>query len=97
MAQNKIKIEEEIVEVTGKLPVLPLRDLVIFPHMVMPLVVGRASTLVAVEKAISSDRYIALIAQRDPSTEEPKASDMYRVGVLGRIVQLMKLPNLYLD
>ena len=80
-------------EIPERIPVLPLRDMVIFPHMVLPLVVGRSGTMISVEKAMKKDRLIALIAQKDPGLDEPASSDMYRVGVLGRIAQMMKLPN----
>ncbi len=80
-------------EIPERIPVLPLRDMVIFPHMVLPLVVGRSGTVISVEKAMKKDRLIALIAQKDPSLDEPASSDMFRVGVLGRIAQMMKLPN----
>ncbi|MBM3326242.1 MAG: endopeptidase La [Calditrichaeota bacterium] len=75
------------------LPVLPLRDIVIFPHMVVPLPVGRQSTLKAVEEALNKERFIALVAQKEPQTEDPAPVDMYRVGVIGRIAQMVKLPN----
>ncbi|HHE46422.1 MAG TPA: endopeptidase La, partial [Bacteroidetes bacterium] len=88
-----LNLNQDIITVPDRLPVLPLRDIIIFPHMVHPLVVGRAGTLSAVEKARGSDDLIALIAQKDASIEYPGAADMYRVGVLGRIAQMMKLPN----
>ncbi len=72
---------------------LPLRDLVIFPHMVVPLVIGREGTITAVDKGVTLDRMIALVAQRDAGNENPGPKDMYRVGVLGRIIQVLKLPN----
>lgn len=79
--------------IPSKVPVLPLRDEVFFPTLVKPLVVGRAGTLWAIEEALKQDRYLALVAQRDEATQEPKPSDLYRVGVLGRVSQMMKLPN----
>lgn len=93
MPQYKIQRGNKLVEVPSRLPVLPLRDLVIFPHMVVPLVIGRESTMSAVEAGMLHDRTILLIAQKDPTVEEPTTSDMYRVGVVGRIVQMIKLPN----
>ncbi|MBM3328959.1 MAG: endopeptidase La [Calditrichaeota bacterium] len=77
----------------ARVPVLPLRDMIFLPGMVMPLVVGRAGTMRAVEEAMAGDRFIALIAQRDTQTETPGGADLYRVGVIGRVAQLMKLPN----
>jgi len=93
MTSYKLILGDQEIEVPARLPVLPLRDIVIFPHMVIPLVVGRAGTLLAVDNAIRADRLIAMITQKDQSTDEPGAADMFRVGVLGRIVQMMKLPN----
>ena len=80
-------------KIPSRIPVLPLRDMVIFPHIVTPLVVGRAGTLAAVEDALKGDRMIALITQKDASIEEPSAHDLYRVGVIARVVQMMRLPN----
>src|ERR1700712_5565467 len=78
--------------VTGdRLPVLPLRDVVVFPHVVMPLLVGRTASLAALELANGEDRVVLLVAQRDPETQEPAAADLYRVGVLARVRQLTRL------
>src|SRR5215203_7388852 len=68
-----------------RLPVLPLRDVVVFPFVVMPLLVGRAASLAALEAANEEDRLVLLVAQRDPETQEPAAADLYRVGVVARI------------
>ncbi len=81
------------INVPPVLPVLPLRDFIIFPHTVIPLVVGRTGTVQSVEEALRGDRLIALVAQKDASTEDPGPSDMFRVGVVGRVAQMMKLPN----
>jgi ATP-dependent Lon protease len=78
--------------VTGdRLPVLPLRDVVVFPYVVMPLLVGRAASLSALEKANEEDRVVLLVAQRDPDTQEPAAADLYRVGVVARVRQMSRL------
>ncbi len=90
---NKIHPSEAILEVPARLAVLPLRDVVIFPHMVLPLIIGRPKTLFAVGHAIQNDRLMLFVAQKDSSVEEPKASGMRRIGVIGRIVQMLKLPN----
>ncbi|MFH0766066.1 MAG: endopeptidase La [Calditrichota bacterium] len=90
---QKVQTENKAVELPPRLPVLPLRDIVIFPHMVVPLVVGRENTRQAVEDALTQNRIILVIAQKDPTVEDPKPNDMYRVGILSRIVQMMKLPN----
>ena len=78
--------------VTGeRLPVLPLRDIVVFPHVVMPLLVGRAASLAALDAASGEDRLVLLVAQRDPETQEPAAADLYRVGVVARVRHLSRL------
>jgi ATP-dependent Lon protease len=74
-----------------RLPVLPLRDVVVFPFVVMPLLVGRPASLAAIEAANEEDRVVLLVAQRDPETQEPAAADLYRVGVVARIRQLSRL------
>lgn len=90
---KKTEQNPDILTVPDKLPVLPLRDVIVIPNMVVPLVVGRPGTLAAIEQAKQTDAFIALIAQKDTSVEEPMSSDLFRVGVLGRIAQVMKLPN----
>ncbi|MDB4888035.1 MAG: hypothetical protein JWN79_3473 [Gemmatimonadetes bacterium] len=78
--------------VTGdRLPVLPLRDVVVFPHVVMPLLVGRTASLAALDAAEGEDRHVLLVAQRDPQTQEPAAADLYRVGVIARVRTLTRL------
>ena len=85
--------DEEKFELEERLPVLPLRDVVIFPYMVMPLLVGRAASLAAVEAALAGDRWIFLVAQRTADTQDPAAADLFRVGVAGRVLQIARLPN----
>jgi ATP-dependent Lon protease len=83
----------ESFHVEERLPVLPLRDVVIFPYVVMPLLVGRAASLAAVSQASAEGRHLLLVAQRNAETEEPAAGDLYRVGVVGRVLQLAQAPN----
>ncbi|HEX2716654.1 MAG TPA: endopeptidase La [Gemmatimonadaceae bacterium] len=85
--------DTETFTVPERLPVLPLRDLVIFPYVVTPLIVGRPATLAAVETALEEDRFIFLVAQRAAEVEEPAAADLHRTGVVGRIGQITRLPN----
>jgi ATP-dependent Lon protease len=85
--------DEESFELDERLPVLPLRDVVIFPYMVIPLLVGRAASLAAVEAALAGDRWIFLVAQRTADTQDPAAADLFRVGVAGRVLQVARLPN----
>ncbi len=74
-------------------PVLPLRDIVIFPHMVTPLFVGRPRSIQALEWAMEHDKQILLVTQKDPKTDDPQAEDMYEMGTLGQVVQMLKLPD----
>ncbi len=81
----------EALAVPERLPVLPLRDVVVYPFVVMPLLVGRAASLAALEAANGEDRLVLLVAQRDAETQEPAAADLYRVGVVARVRQLSRL------
>lgn len=76
-----------------RLPVLPLRDVVVFPHMVIPLFVGREKSVKALERAMSEQRRILLVAQRSPETDDPKAADLFEVGTTASILQLLRLPD----
>ncbi|MCB1616717.1 MAG: LON peptidase substrate-binding domain-containing protein, partial [Pseudomonadales bacterium] len=76
-----------------ELPLLPLRDVVVYPNMVIPLFVGRERSIKALEKAMSSDKQIFLVAQKNASDDEPSLSDIYRVGTISNILQLLKLPD----
>jgi len=80
-------------QIPPRLPVLPLRDVVIFPYMIFPVLVGRESSLRAVSYAVEHDKHIFLAAQRNPVTEEPGAEDIYHEGTIAKIVQVLKLPN----
>src|SRR6476659_7028179 len=75
------------------LPVLPLRDVVVFPHMVIPLFVGREKSIAALEQAMAADKRIVLLAQKSAETDDPGASDLYEVGTLAQVLQLLKLPD----
>ncbi len=75
------------------LPLLPLRDIVVFPHMVVPLFIGRDKSIAALDAALSQDRLIFLGAQRDASTNDPEEDDIYRIGTVAHIVQILKLPD----
>lgn len=74
-------------------PLLPLRDVVVYPHMVVPLFVGRDKSILSLEHAMESDKQIVLVAQKDPSEDEPGAQDVYKVGTLATILQMLKLPD----
>ncbi|WP_343228773.1 endopeptidase La [Pseudoxanthomonas sp. SE1] len=78
---------------TLDLPVLPLRDVVVFPHMVIPLFVGRDKSMRALEQAMEADKRIILLAQKSAETDDPAAADLYTVGTLAQVLQLLKLPD----
>src|SRR6478752_6478318 len=74
-------------------PVLPLRDIVVFPHMIVPLFVGRDKSVAALEAAMASDKEIFLVAQLDPAEDDPGREDLYDTGVSAEVLQLLKLPD----
>jgi ATP-dependent Lon protease len=78
---------------TQKLPMMPIRDMVIFPYMMTPFVVGRESSVRALEEALSGDRKIFLATQHDASIDEPNADDIFATGTIGNIVQSVKMPD----
>jgi ATP-dependent Lon protease len=87
------KVSENKVAKTETMPVLPLRDVVVFPQMVIPLFVGRKASVNALSAAMNKDKQIFLIAQKSSSDDEPTVSDLYRVGTIATILQLLKLPD----
>ena len=74
-------------------PVLPLRDIVVFPHMIVPLFVGRDKSVRALEEVMKDDKQILLSSQIDPAVDEPTTDGIFRVGVLANVLQLLKLPD----
>jgi ATP-dependent Lon protease len=75
------------------LPVLPLRDIVVFPHMIVPLFVGRDRSVAALEAAMAADKEIFLVAQLDPAEDDPERDDLFDIGVVAQVLQLLKLPD----
>ena len=75
------------------LPLLPLRDVVVYPHMVIPLFVGREKSIEALEQAMTADKQVLLVAQKNASDDDPSADDIYRIGTIATILQLLKLPD----
>ncbi|MGZ9097950.1 MAG: endopeptidase La [Micavibrio sp.] len=75
------------------LPVLPLRDIVVFPHMIVPLFVGREKSVRALENVMKEDKQVLLVTQKSPSVDDPNPEDLYLVGTVGTILQLLKLPD----
>ncbi|HOO50070.1 MAG TPA: endopeptidase La [Alphaproteobacteria bacterium] len=74
-------------------PVLPLRDIVVFPHMIVPLFVGREKSVAALEKVMDAGKQIILLTQKSPSVDDPVPDDLYQIGTIGTILQLLKLPD----
>ena len=80
-------------QIPEALPLLPIRDAVIFPSMILPLFVGRDLSIQAIEAALDGDRLLALVTQRDPDTEDPGPDDLYAIGTVGMIMRMMRLPD----
>ena len=78
---------------SGLLPLLPLRDVVVYPHLVIPLFVGRAKSVKALELASENNKQILLVAQKSPNKDEPDAADLYDVGTIATVLQMLKLPD----
>jgi ATP-dependent Lon protease len=85
----ELKLEDD----SHGVPVLPLRDVVVYPHMVIPLFVGRDKSIVALDKAMLAGKRILLVAQKAADNDDPQPSDLYEVGTLATILQLLKLPD----
>ena len=75
------------------LPLLPVRDVVIFTDMLLPLMIGRDRSITAVEEAVEKGGFILMVTQKDPSLENPTADDIYRIGTIGRVLRMLKLPD----
>ena len=78
---------------TRAYPVLPLRDIVVFPHMIAPLFVGRKKSILALEKVMRSDTFILLATQKNASDDDPATEAIYEIGTLASVLQLLKLPD----
>ena len=91
--KNNDMRENEVSGSPKTLPLLPLRDIVVFPGMVVPLFVGRPRSIKALESALEGERELVLSAQRQASTDEPSSEDIFRIGTIGTIVQLLRLPD----
>jgi len=81
------------IDIPTTLPLLPVRDVVIFADMLLPLFVGREKSVRAVEAALSKDRFLFVATQKDPGVENPKAGDIFSVGTVSRILRILKLPD----
>ncbi len=93
MSDQDDKTPEVVIEPMNALPVLPLRDVVVYPHMVIPLFVGRDKSIKALDAAMQEDKQILLVAQKHADVDDPSEKDMHEVGTLANILQLLKLPD----
>ena len=84
---------KKVEDIPSRLPVLPLRDSLVLPYMLFPILVGREQSVEAVEHASKNNKFILLIAQKDSALEDPTSDELYRVGTVARILQVLKLPN----
>ncbi|HEY6953523.1 MAG TPA: endopeptidase La [Bacteroidota bacterium] len=97
MSDNAVKVSDSTIETVDNipttLPVLPLRDVVVFPYMIFPVLVGRESSLRAANEALERSKNIFLVAQKSSNTDEPTSEDVYQQGTVAKIIQMLKLPN----
>jgi ATP-dependent Lon protease len=93
MTTSRSETTEDQPRIPKELPVLPLRDLVVYPFIIVPLSVSREKSIKAVEKALSENRMILLLAQKESQTEEPGEKDLYQTGTVGVIMRMLKLPD----
>src|SRR3982750_3478485 len=84
---------EPLMQIPSDLPLLPLRDIVIYPFMIVPLFVSRDRSIKAIEEALADNRMILLVSQKDVNKEEPKQEDLYEVGTVAIIMRMLKLPD----
>ncbi|MEW6411036.1 MAG: endopeptidase La [Candidatus Zixiibacteriota bacterium] len=89
----KLRHNSEEIEIKSSLPLIPLRDVVVFPHMIYPLLIGRNFTINALQQALNDDKQVLLVAQRQADVDSPELADLYRVGIVARVLQVMKMPN----
>ena len=89
----KKDLEKEILNLPETLPVIPVRDIVIFPYMVLPLFITREKSIKSLEEALSRDRLVFLVAQKNLAEEDPSLKDLYRVGTVALIMRMLKLPD----
>src|SRR5438105_11803610 len=87
------KLAGRRVHLPGKLPLLPVRDIVVFPHMVLPLAVGREKSIKALEEAMGAHHMVFLAAQKSVQTEDPQKDDIFPIGTIAEVLQLLKMPD----
>ncbi|HEU4724130.1 MAG TPA: endopeptidase La [Candidatus Eisenbacteria bacterium] len=89
----RVERDGEVFEIRERIPLLPLRDIVIYPYMTIPLLVGRVASVNAIEQAVQKDRMVFVLAQKKPEVADPGSKDLYRVGTVVRVLQLFRLPD----
>jgi ATP-dependent Lon protease len=89
----KVERDGEVFEIRERIPLLPLRDIVIYPYMTIPLLVGRVASVNAIEQAVQKDRMVFVLAQKKPEVADPGSRDLFRVGTVVRVLQLFRLPD----
>jgi ATP-dependent Lon protease len=92
MAETEQKNEKEV-EIPDNIPVLPVRDIVVFPYMILPLFVGRDMSIRAIEHSLNTNRMVLLLTQKDMNSENPTPEDLYKIGTVGIIMRMLKLPD----
>ncbi|MFQ5648600.1 MAG: endopeptidase La [bacterium] len=90
---HKVIRDGKVIKINTRLPILPLKEVVIFPYMIYPLLIGREGSLKAIEESMLLDKLVFLTAQKSVTLEDPESRDLYRVGVVARVLQVLKLPN----
>ncbi|TAL24053.1 MAG: endopeptidase La, partial [Nitrospirae bacterium] len=90
---NLAEKEEKEIEIPDSLPVLPVRDIVVFPYMILPLFVGREASIKAIEHSLNTNKMVMLLTQRDLNAENPLPEEMYSTGTVGLIMRMLKLPD----
>src|SRR5512136_2839921 len=93
MATREEDEDQQQIIIPGTLPLLAVRDVVVFPNMVLPLFVGRETSVLAIEAALSQERLLFLATQKDQSIENPEPDDIYSVGTVSLILRMLKLPD----
>ncbi len=91
MGQNEMK--SHVVQRAIPIPVPPLRDVVVYPHMVIPLFVGREKSINALDIAMQGNKRILLVAQKSAEIDDPREKDLYRMGTVSNVLQLLKIPD----
>jgi ATP-dependent Lon protease len=93
LEEPELSEEERDMEIPDSLPVLPVRDIVVFPYMILPLFVGREMSIKAIDTALASNRMVLLVTQKDLDVENPTVDDLYRIGTVGVVMRMLKLPD----